>query len=199
MYVTSRSLKRFLSLNLQIFALVEKREKKKRTLDRCLYWSHDSLLFFLSEIIVRVHLNTGKKPNPRCRGDILQIDAQITFRTTALSGLKRFSVDQIKNEDYVSQEKVVVEKLKRGKTVLLFEGIDKCLRFGIFLKYYRKTGLLALGALERPIKRLYEVHYAESSTGKNAKLNGINVFQATDGKKVSILASLRLCSWWYHI
>ena len=87
---------------------------------------------------------------------------------------------------------MVVEKLKKGKTVLLFEGIDKCLRVGIFLKYYQKTGLLALGAEKHPIKRLYEVHYAKSSTGKN--VNGINAFQATDGKKVLILASLKLCS-----
>ena len=141
----------------------------------------------MSEIIVRVHLKTGKKPNSRCRGDILQIDAQVTFRSTAVSGLKRFSFDEIKNKDYVSREKVVVEKLKKGKTVLLFEGIDKCLRVGIFLKYYRKTGLLALGAEKHPIKRLYEVHYAKSSTGKN--VNGINAFQATDGKKVLILES----------
>ena len=146
----------------------------------------------MSEIIVRVHLKTGKKPNSRCRGDILQIDAQVTFRSTAVSGLKRFSFDEIKNKDYVSREKVVVEKLKKGKTVLLFEGIDKCLRVGIFLKYYRKTGLLALGAEKHPIKRLYEVHYAKSSTGKN--VNEINAFQATDGKEVLILASLKLCS-----
>ncbi|XP_044183632.1 fibrillin-1-like [Acropora millepora] len=147
------------------------------------------------KIIVRVHLKTGKKPNSRCRGDILQIDAQVTFRSTAVSGLKRFSFDEIKNKDYVSREKVVVEKLKKGKTVLLFEGIDKCLRVGIFLKYYRKTGLLALGAEKHPIKRLYEVHYAKSSTvfdrcGKNEKtcwksripFSGVNRFNCSTSK-----------------
>lgn len=149
-------------------------------------------LFFFSEIIARVHLNTGKKTNSRCRGDILQIDTQITFRSPALSALKRFSFDEIKNEDYVSQEKVVLEKLKKGKTVLLFEGIDKCLRAGTFLHYYPKTGYVFLKGKQRGIKRLYEVHYAKSSTGKN--INGISVFQATKRGRISTLSSLRLTS-----
>ncbi|XP_015756450.1 PREDICTED: fibulin-1-like [Acropora digitifera] len=118
------------------------------------------------KIIARVHLKTSKRS--WCRGDILQVDAQITFRSTALHGLKRLSVDELKNIDYVSQEKVVFEKLEKGKTILFFESsFDKCLRAGTLLNYYRDSGLLQLAAFgpeTHPFKRLNEVHYAKNST-----------------------------------
>ena len=145
------------------------------------YWSHDSSLFFLSEIIARVHLQTNK--SSWCLGDILQLDAQITFRSTALPGLKRLSVDEIKNADYVSREKVVFEKLKKGETILFFKTLlfGKCLRVGILLSYDLEWGLLKLGTIgaqRNPYKRLNEVYYTKSSTGKN--VNGIKAFQVTD-------------------
>ena len=131
----------------------------------------------MSEIIARVHLKTSKRS--WCRGDILQVDAQITFRSTALHGLKRLSVDELKNIDYVSQEKVVFEKLEKGKTILFFKSpVDNCLRAGTLLNYYRDNGLLELAAFGpevNPFKGLNEVHYAKNSTGKNG--NGIKASQ----------------------
>ena len=95
--------------------------------------------------------------------------------------MKRLSVDELKNIDYVSQEKVVFEKLEKRKTILFFESsFDKCLRAGTLLNYYRDRdgGLLELAAFgpeTRPFKGLNEVHYAKNSTGKNG--NEIKAFQ----------------------
>ena len=96
--------------------------------------------------------------------------------------MKRLSVDELKNADYVSQEKVVFEKLEKGKIMLFRVSslFDKCLRVGTLLNYYRESDLLeffALGRESRPFRRLHEVYYIKRSTGKN--VNGIKAFQAT--------------------
>ena len=114
-----------------------------------------------------------------CRGDILQIDAQITFRAIGLPGLKRLSVDEIKNEDYVSQEKVVFDKLKKGETILYFRSLsfDQCVGIGLLLNYSRTSGLLELLVWKKkvhPTRPLFEVYYTKSSTGKY--VNGIKAY-----------------------
>ena len=120
-----------------------------------------------------------------CRGDILQIDAQITFRAIGLPGLKQLSVGKIKNEDYVSQEKVVFDKLEIDKTMLYVRSLSfyQCVSTGVLRNYYRTSGLLefsAFGTESRPTRRLDEVYYTnyESSTGKD--VNRIKAFLATD-------------------
>ena len=159
------------------FCSRRRKRKETGTLDRRLYWSHDSSLFFFSEIIARVHLYTGNVT--WCRGDILQIDAQITFRAIGLPGLKRLSVDEIKNEDYVSQEKVVFDKLKKGETILYFRSLsfDQCVGIGLLLNYSRTSGLLELLVWKKkvhPTRPLFEVYYTKSSTGKY--VNGIKAY-----------------------
>lgn len=80
----------------------------------------------------------------RCRGDIVQIDTQLTIRSTELGALRRFSFDEITSENYFSQRGVRNPEYLKSGDVLLFEGADYCLRVGSFKSYDPKRRFISL-------------------------------------------------------
>ena len=123
------------------------------------------IAFFCSAKLERQPLKAPNKATV-CRGQIVQLDTEIVFQARSQrGGMVRLSYEGIRKEDYVSNKELDPRKLQRGKTLLLYEDLEKCL---IPTTFYQisKSGLFIISVRPRNLKRIDLLRYANNSYGK---------------------------------
>ena len=130
------------------------------------YFCFDVIIYFLS--VSEKSSQFLRVESHLCRGEIVQLDSMIVFRSKAGSGLLRLPYSS-KQEDYVSNGKVDHANLVKGTSKLLYEDQRHCLKPATFTNYDPKAEVFNLGTNLR--KKAHQVYYADSSPGTKTDSN----------------------------